>query len=102
MLQTSPQLAQATDFVQTFIELLLNGPLQRFDDWLLKVNQSNLDELKSFAKGLCQDREAVEAAIRLPWSNGQLEGQINKLKAIKRQMYGRANPDLLKIRMLCS
>lgn len=101
LLQTLPQLAQATHLANEFKELLLKGQLLQFQKWLVKVNQSGLAELTRFAKGLCRDRDAVEAAIRFPWSNGQLEGQINKLKAIQRQMYGRAKPDLLKIRMLC-
>ncbi|HUA52743.1 MAG TPA: transposase, partial [Candidatus Sulfotelmatobacter sp.] len=50
--------------------------------------------------GLTQDREAVRAAIVEPWSNGQTEGQITKLKLVKRQMYGRANLDLLRARLV--
>jgi transposase len=53
-----------------------------------------------FARGLTEDRAAVEAALSLEWSNGQTEGQVNKLKLLKRQMYGRANFDLLRRRVL--
>ena len=52
------------------------------------------------ARGL-QDLDAVRNALLLPWSNGQVEGQINRLKLIKRQMYGRAGFDLLRKRVLC-
>ena len=56
--------------------------------------------MKSFVVGIEQDFEAVEAALRLPWSQGQTEGQVNKLKTLKRQMYGRAGFALLRQRML--
>ncbi len=53
-----------------------------------------------FARGLEQDGAAVRAALTMPWSNGRTEGQITKLKLLKRQMYGRANFDLLRRRVL--
>jgi transposase len=56
--------------------------------------------MKSFVVGIERDYEAVEAALRLPWSQGQTEGQINKLKTLKRMMYGRAGCALLRVRML--
>lgn len=56
--------------------------------------------MASFARGLRDDRPAVTAALSLPWSNGQTEGQITKLKLVKRQMYGRAKLDLLRARLL--
>jgi transposase len=57
-------------------------------------------ELRKFATGLKSDFEAVKAALTTRWSNGQLEGQVNRLKLIKRQMYGRAKLDLLRQRVL--
>lgn len=57
-------------------------------------------DVRRFARGLEQDRAAVEAAMALPWSNGPVEGAIQRLKTIKRQMYGRANFDLLRRRVL--
>jgi transposase len=54
----------------------------------------------SFASGVAKDEPAVRAAIILPWSNGQTEGQITKLKLVKRQMYGRAKIDLLQARLI--
>jgi transposase len=56
--------------------------------------------MKSFARGLSSDYEAVEAGITSPWSNGPVEGQINRLKLVKRSMYGRAKFDLLTARVL--
>ncbi len=62
--------------------------------------QSKLKEFKSFARGWSEDYEAVMNALRYEWSNGQLEGQVNRLKLIKRMMYGRAKFDLLRARVL--
>jgi transposase len=59
-----------------------------------------MEPLKQFAKGLKQDLAAVTNVLSLPWSNGQTEGQVNRLKLIKRQMYGRASFDLLRKRVL--
>ncbi|CAO4152927.1 ISL3 family transposase ISMex26 [Methylorubrum aminovorans] len=56
--------------------------------------------LASFAKGLLRDRAVVAAALSKPWSNGQPEGQITRLKLVKRQMYGRAKLDLLEARLI--
>ena len=68
--------------------------------WLEDATRSGIDALKGFAKGIKQDLEAVTNALSLTWSNGQTEGQVNRLKLIKRQMYGRANFDLLRKRVL--
>jgi len=56
--------------------------------------------MRGFARGLTTDLAAVSAGLTLPWSNGQTEGQVNRLKMLKRQMYGRANVDLLRQRVL--
>lgn len=59
-----------------------------------------MPEMRRFAAGIRQDYAAVAAALQYAWSNGQVEGQINRLKLIKRQMYGRAKLDVLKARLL--
>ena len=56
--------------------------------------------MSSFANGIGKDRDAVLSAITSPWSSGQVEGQITRLKLVKRQMYGRAKLDLLKARLV--
>ena len=56
--------------------------------------------MRSFARGLRQDEAAVRAALTLDWSNGPVEGRVNRLKSIKRSMYGRARFDLLRARVL--
>ena len=68
--------------------------------WLDEAEASGLPELGRFAAGLRRDEPAVRAALDLPYSNGQTEGQVNRLKLLKRQGYGRANLDLLRKRVL--
>jgi transposase len=73
-----------------------------FDHWLARLRACSVPELRRFATGLLVDHDAVRAAVVMPWSSGQVEGQINRLKLLKRQMYGRARLDLLRIRVLHS
>ena len=68
--------------------------------WLKDAQQSGLYAMQRFARTLRRDIEAVRNAIKEPWSNGQTEGQINRLKTLKRAMYGRDGPELLRTRML--
>ena len=70
---------------------------KRLDDWLADAKTGLLT---SFASGVGQDCAAVRAALTEPWSNGQTEGQNTKLRLVKRQMYGRANLDLLRARLI--
>ena len=72
-----------------------------WDNWMTKVQGPGVArELSGFAAGLKQDEAAVKAALSLEWSNGQVEGRVNRLKLLKRQMYGRAKFDLLRRRCL--
>jgi transposase len=61
---------------------------------------SGQPQLESFVAGLRRDQDAVTARLTLPWSSGVVEGHVNRIKMFKRQMYGRANPDLLRRRIL--
>src|SRR6266566_2309815 len=61
---------------------------------------SGLPEFQAFVTGVQRDKDAILAGLTLPWSNGPLEGNVNRLKLIKRSMYGRAEVDLLKLRVL--
>jgi transposase len=70
------------------------------DAWPAWLEAAIKTPLANFAKHLSRDRDAVLAALRLPWSNGAVEGHIHRLKLIKRQMYGRASFDLLRLRVL--
>ena len=69
--------------------------------WIEKAQKCSASKLRSFATGLTLDYQAVQAALSFDWSNGQLEGQVNRLKTIKRMMYGRAKFDSLKKMVLC-
>ena len=94
-----PDLAAASALAERFVNMVRNGEHDHLEDWLSEAEGSLL---ASLARGLNADRHAVLAALREPWSNGQTEGQINKLKALKRQMYGRANLDLLRARLVAA
>ncbi len=72
----------------------------RLKGWIERAKASEIAELKAFAVKLSQDTEAVVAAMILPYSQGQIEGQVNKVKLIKRSMYGRGKFDLLRQRVL--
>jgi transposase len=85
---------------QQFVRMIRARQAEAFDSWLEAAEGSVVGDLQSFASELRRERKAVEAALTLPYSNGQTEGQINKLKLIKRSMYGRANFDLLRQRFL--
>jgi transposase len=94
------ELAEAIELGEAFARLIRAGHPDRLDPWLARAQDGALPAFRGFAKRLRVDEEAVRAAATLPWSTGQVEGQINRLKMIKRQMYGRANLDLLGRRFL--
>lgn len=96
----SPSVKAVAKLGRQFLALLRERRRDLFAQWLKQVDQSGIEEIKRFAKGLKQDRRAVEAAMSSQWSNGQTEGQVNRLKLIKRQLYGRASFELLKKRIL--
>jgi transposase len=70
------------------------------DPWLAACEETGIAQLRSFGAGLTKDYAEVRAALELPWSSGQAEGQNNRLKLLKRQMYGRAGFYLLRARVL--
>ena len=70
------------------------------DEWIDDAIDTELTAIMRFASVLRRDIDAVKNAIELPWSNGQAEGQINRLKMLKRAMYGRAGPELMREGML--
>ncbi len=98
--QHAPELDEAVALAEEFIGLIRDHAPDRLDPWLKRARDSTIRQLQSFAKRLGDDYAAVRAAVTLAWSNGQTEGQINRLKTLKRQMYGRANLDLLGQRFL--
>jgi transposase len=94
-----PALAATRLLVDRFIAMVRNGMAGNLEAWL---DEAATSEIASFARGLASDQAAVAAALTEPWSSGQTEGQINRLKTRKRQMYGRANIDLLKARLVAA
>ncbi len=96
---TAPDLIAARDLLDRFHAMMRSKDEAGLDPWIASAKQSNL---AGFASGIEADRDAVAAAIVEPWSSGQVEGKINRLKLIKRQMYGRANLDLLKARLMAA
>jgi transposase len=92
-----PLLAATRHLLERFQVMVRKRDPSGLDTWLDDASSS---AMASFARGLRDDQPAVAAALSLPWSNGQTEGQITKLKLVKRQMYGRAKLDLLRARLL--
>lgn len=86
--------------VGEFLEMVRKQRGEELDSWISRVGASKLIDLQSFAKGLERDKAAVLAGLREDWSQGQVEGQVNRLKLKKREMYGRAKFDLLRKRVL--
>ncbi|HEX4841369.1 MAG TPA: ISL3 family transposase [bacterium] len=95
-----PQIAEAQDLLERFHTLVTERHPDRLDPWLDECAQSGISELVGFAQGLRRDYAAVKAALRYDWSQGPVEGHVNRLKTIKRQMYGRAGFALLRRRVL--
>ena len=93
-------LADAIALAQDFAQLVRQRQPAQLDPWLARAAESPLVPLQRFASGLRDDYDAVKAGVTLPWSNGPVEGHINRLKTLKRQMCGRASLDLLQRRFL--
>ncbi|HEU5376653.1 MAG TPA: ISL3 family transposase [Ktedonobacteraceae bacterium] len=98
--QAGSDLQQVYALAQDFVLMITQQKGERFDEWLQRAEQSGFSSLEGFAKGLRKDYSAVLAALTLSWSQGQVEGQVHRLKLIKRLAYGRARFDLLRLRVL--
>ena len=92
-----PVLVEARCLIDRFHSMVRKKIEADLDPWIVDASTS---VIASFASGITRDRAAVRAAITEPWSNGQTEGQITKLKLVKRQMYGRGKLDLLQARLI--
>jgi transposase len=94
-------LRQAVDFAREFRVIFRERQSAKLLEWIDRAKHDGTPgELKNFAKGLEQDWPCIKSAVELPWSNGRAEGHVNRIKLIKRQMYGRAGFDLLRMRVL--
>jgi len=96
----APELDEAVALAEEFTGLVRDRAPSRLDPWLRRARDSTAHHMRNFAKRLGDDYDAVRAAVTLAWSNGPVEGQINRPKTIKRQIYGRASLDLLERRLL--
>jgi transposase len=97
---TSPDLRAALDLSDEFTALIRKRSTGTLKEWLSRAEVSPCPEVRNFAEGIRRDESAVNAAITTRWSNGPVEGHVNRLKTIKRQMYGRAGFALLKARVV--
>jgi transposase len=98
--ESSPTAAHAYILAQDFGQMIRERQSETLDDWLKKAEDSKIEECVRFAKSLRSDYAAIKAALVFSWSNGATEGHVNRLKCLKRQMYGRAKDDLLRKRVL--
>jgi transposase len=92
--------AEAIDLAQDFARLVRQRQPQALEPWLARAAKSAVGAWRRFAKGLSDDFDAVKAGVTLPWSSGPVEGQITRLKRLKRQMFGRASLTLLERRFV--
>jgi transposase len=100
VLARSPELTALAGHVRDFATMMCDLRGDLLEQWMTKVDASGLPALRSFTIGLRRDQDAVTAGLTLPWNSGPVEGHVNRIKTLKRQMYGRANPDLLRKRIL--
>ena len=96
----SPKLALASTLNYRFVQMVRERKCKELPTWLREAKTCSVEEFRRFARGLEKEYDALSAALSEQWSTGQVEGQITRLKFLKRQMYGRANIDLLRLRML--
>jgi transposase len=95
-----PHLDALAGHVTAFAQMMTGRHGDRLDAWIAAVDADDQPDLHSFAAGLKRDHEAVRNGLTLQHSSGAVEGQVNRIKMIKRQMYGRAKFDLLRKRIL--
>jgi transposase len=94
------ELTATRDLVGDFADVLCNRHGERLEAWASRAETSPVSELRGFSKGLRRDWAAVTAGLTVSYSSGAVEGHVNRIKMIKRHMYGRAKPDLLRKRVL--
>jgi transposase len=100
ILAASPALVELACDVRGFATMMCALRGQDLEAWMNAVDADEQSALRSFVVGLRRGQDAVTAGLTLPWSSGIVEGHVNRLKMLKRQMFGRAKPDLLRKRVL--
>jgi transposase len=98
--QADPAIAQAYTLSQAFLALVRERQGDALAAWMTEATTSGIEALARFAQGLQEDLAAITAGLTLPWSNGPVEGHVNRLKLLKRQGYGRAGVGLLRQRVM--
>ena len=93
-------IAAAHTLAHDFATIARERQGERLDAWIADAIAADIPDLRRFALGLLPDKAAIQAGLSEEWSNGPTEGHINRLKTLKRQMYGRAKFDLLRQRLL--
>ena len=99
VLRHCPELVELQQLGHDFKQAFQLQSAEALSAWMEKASRSTFGAIHRFTTGLRRDEAAIAAAVSLPWSNGQVEGQVHRLKLIKRQMYGRGKLDLLQARM---
>jgi transposase len=102
IINSSLLLKNMREAYNTFREVLYSGDELKLDQWLEKYKSTNIKRIRSFINGINHDLEAIKNAIKYPWSNGVVEGHVNRLKNKKREMYGRAGFELLRRKVVLS
>jgi transposase len=94
------EITEAIELAQEFTQLVRQRQPEALEPWLQRASTSTVEAIQRFATGLYEDYTAIKAGVTLPWSTGPVEGHINRLKMVKRQMFGRAHLDLLSRRFV--
>jgi transposase len=100
LIRRHPGVETLYDLTQSFVKLMKERDFEAFDHWLLKGERCGLPDMETFTQGLQNDYQAVKSSLIFPYSNGPVEGQINRLKFVKRSMFGRGSFELLRSRFL--
>jgi transposase len=100
LLSRCPELEAVAECVREFAQMMTERKGSKLDSWLARAESTGMKPLQSLARGLRQDFDAVTAGLTLEWSSGRVEGNINRVKRIKRDGYGRAGFDLLRRQIL--
>lgn len=100
LVELSPEIEKAVKLANHFYQLMKERKVGQLSAWMEEAQNSRIPELRAFVRGIENDRTVIDAAMSHEWSNGQVEGQVHRLKLLKRQMYGRAKIDLLRAKIL--
>lgn len=100
VIEKYPVIGSIYDAVQSFKQTLFSKKQEELEKWMSEVEKMNIAEINSFINGIRRDLDAVKKAIEMDYNNGLAEGSVNKLKVVKRIMFGRSSFELLKSKLL--